>query len=226
LDPDGPACAVWARPAATERVTVLMGAFDPPTNAHVDVLCAAARSDGSAPVLCLTKVLLARPAGELLSREDRVALLVEIGQRLDAGVALANRGTYLDVGRALRANGIDVSFVVGADKVDQLADPVFYDDGVEGVRATFAELRFVVVPRVGAELTADLIGGLPPGDVRVLDPSDVFTDASTAGISGTDVRRILRAGGDVSTLVPPEVALALRSLRGRPPDPPGYTSAR
>jgi nicotinic acid mononucleotide adenylyltransferase len=188
-----------------------MGAFDPPTNAHLDVVLAAAEVVGAAPVLCLTKVLLARPDDELLTREQRAEILHAIADRVDAGLVFANRGTYLDVGRVLRADGIDATFVVGADKIEQLADPSFYTDGVRGARATFDELRFVVVVRGDVDLER-----MPPGQVRVLEPADVFKDPSTAAISGTDVRRLHRAGRPVSELVPAEVALALR----------GYTSAR
>jgi nicotinic acid mononucleotide adenylyltransferase len=211
LDADGPPRVVWPRTARASRITVLMGAFDPPTNAHLDLVRAAATLDGSAPVLCMTKVLLARPPDELLTREQRVGILRAIALRVDAGLAFANRGTYLDVGRVLRAGGIDARFVVGADKLAQLTDPSFYADGVEGVRATFEELRFVIVPRGGIDLA-----GLPTGDIRILEPSDAFGDQATADISGTAVRRLHRAGAPVRGLVPPEVDLALR----------GYTSAR
>ena len=212
LDTDGPPRVAWARAASSSRIAVLLGAFDPPTNAHLDLLSAAARVDGSAPVLCMTKVLLARPSDELLAREERVDVLSRIAERVDTGLAFANRGTYLDVGRLLSADGIDATFVVGADKIAQLADPSFYGDGVDGVRATFGELRFIVVGR----------GDVDPRPVpasaraRLLDPSDVFRDAVTAAVSGTDVRRRVRSGAPVSDLVPPEVAVALR----------GYTSAR
>jgi nicotinic acid mononucleotide adenylyltransferase len=212
LDTDGPPRVVWPRLPRAPRVALLMGAFDPPTNAHLEIVSAAARLDGSAPVLCLTKVLLARPDDELLDRKLRTEILLELAGRLDAGLAFANRGTYLDVGRALRSDDIDASFVVGADKIAQLADPSFYEDGIEGVRATFDELRFIVVPRADV----DVATVLPPADVRVLDTSDVFTDAATAHISSTVVRRLHRAGEPVSELVPPEVELALQ----------GYTSAR
>ncbi len=212
LDPDGAVRVVWPRPAESVRMAVLMGAFDPPTNAHLDVLFAAARADGSAPVLCLTKMLLARPHDELLSREQRIDVLAMLAERLGTGFAFANRGTYLDVGRALRDDGFDATFIVGADKVAQLADPSFYPDGIEGVRATFDELRLIVVPRSDVDLTRVR----PARHVRVLESSDVFADDSRAGISASNVRRLVRAGEDVSGLVPPEVALALR----------GYTSAR
>lgn len=212
LDPEGSARVAWARPPSSRRVVVLLGAFDPPTNAHLEVVRAAARAVDAAPVLGMTKVLLARPPDELLPRERRVDVLLAVAKRIDAGLVFANRGTYLDVARVLRADDLQATFVVGADKIVQLADPSFYSDGPAGVRATFEELRFVVVGRGGVDRTA-----LPPGsDVRFLDPSDVFTDDATAEISGTEVRRLHRSGERVASLVPPEVALALR----------GYTSAR
>ena len=212
LDADGPPRVVWPRRPRASRVAVLMGAFDPPTNAHLAILDAAARIDGSAPAFCMTKVLLARPDDELLAPEQRIDVLFDLAERLDTGLALANRGTYLDVGRALQADGVDATFVVGADKIAQLADPSFYVNGIEGVRATFEDLRFVVVPRGDV----DLARVLPVGDLRVLDTSEVFTDGATAGLSSTGVRRSHRAGSPVDRLVPPEVDLALR----------GYTSAR
>lgn len=212
LDPDGPARVAWARPPSSRRVAVLLGAFDPPTNAHVEVVTAAARSEDAAPVLGMTKEMLARPPDELLMREQRIDVLLAIAERIDAGLVFANRGTYLDVARTLHADDIDATFVVGADKIAQLADPSFYDDNGAGVRATFDEVRFVVVGRGDVDRTA-----LSPGfRVRFLEPSEVFTDAATADISGTEVRRLHRSGASVEHFVPPEVALALR----------GYTSAR
>jgi len=211
LDADGPPVVVWPRPADGRRICLLLGAFDPLTNAHVHIVQAAALAEDSAPVLCLTKVLLARPPDELLPADVRAGLVCDVAERLSIGVAFSNRGTYLDVGRTLRADGFEPTFVVGADKLGQLADPAFYADGADGVRATFDELRFAVVPRGTHDPTPDR-----PADVRLLDPAEVFTDGVTGAISGTEVRRRHRSGAPVGDLVPPEVDLALR----------GYTAAR
>ena len=212
LDPGGPPTVTWARPASGSRIAVLPGAFDPPTNAHLDIIAAVASDEGSAPVLCLTKVVLARPADRLLSEPIRIRVLLDIAERLQMGLAFVNRATYLEVGRTFSRAGFEATFAVGADKLEQLADPSFYPNGSSGVDATFDELRFVVVPRNAI----DAGSSHRARDVRVLDPRDVFSDARTAAISGTEVRRLLRSGRKITGLVPPEVVLALR----------GYTSAR
>lgn len=158
---------------------MLLGAFDPPTNAHVDILSEAARESDAAGGFCLTKVVLARNASRLLADEDRIDVLDAIAERLGFGLAFANRGTYLDVHRALVAEGFEPAFVVGSDKLAQLEDPAFYPDGRRGVDATFDELSLVVVPRGNRDLSA------------------------------TKVRRMVSDGRDVSDLVPPEAAAVI-----------------
>jgi nicotinic acid mononucleotide adenylyltransferase len=201
LDPEAPSTVVWLRGVRGSRTAVLLGAFDPPTNAHMALVSAAARITGAPGALCLTKVLLDRPADALLSGDAKVALLEELTDAERIGLAIANRGTYVDVSRAMRAGGLDPVFVVGADKLGQLADPSFYTDGDEGVRATFAEVGFLVVTRTGAETTRD--------DVTVVDASAVFPDAETAALSATEVRRRVREGARYDDLVPAAVARAL-----------------
>lgn len=191
---------------------MLLGAFDPPTNAHLAIVDAAAGIVGAPAALGMTKMMLARPDDELFSPEERVALLTSVAEEERSGFLIANRGTYLDVARALGAEGFDASFLVGSDKLRQLADPAFYRDGSDGVAATFAEVRLVVVPRPGSTIDRD--------DVTVIDPRDVFgsgvSGADLTGLSGTKVRRKVAAGEPVDGLVPQAVAVALG----------GYTSAR
>lgn len=208
LDPGGPPTVVWARPVNADRVALLLGAFDPPTNAHLAIARAAGHALHIPAAFCLTKVLLARGADRLLSIEDRIAALCAISERCGFGTAFANRGTYLEVGRALRSSGIEPTFVVGADKLEQLADPSFYPDGNAGVASTFEELDFVVVPRGDSNVRR--------AGMRTIDASHVFDNEDASAISASRVRALVRAGSSVDDLVPPEVALALR----------GYTSAR
>ncbi len=208
LDTEPSPATVWCRGIEGSRVVVLLGAFDPPTRAHVKLVLAAARACDAPGAFCLTKVLLARPPEELLDPVQRLALLDELAADHGFGVVVANRGTYLDVHRVLRAADIEATFVVGSDKLAQLADPSFYPDGQAGVDATFSEVRLLVVPRPGS--TVDRRG------VAVLDAADVFDDPVEESISSTEVRRRVRAGESVEALVPPGVA---RSLEG-------YTAAR
>ncbi len=155
----------------------------------------------------MTKVLLARSGDDLLAPERRARILDDVTGRCGIGLAFANRGTYLEVGRTLRATDIDATFVIGSDKIAQLVDPSFYVDGQRGVDATFAELRFIVVPRKGAPVDRD--------DVEVLESAEVFDDATIETLSATEVRARVRRGERIDHLVPPEVAVALG----------GYTSA-
>lgn len=208
LDPDGPPQIDWLLPVTAKRIAVLLGAFDPPTNAHVAIAKAASKREDAVAVLGMTKVLLDRPDDLLLSIAERLTLLAAIAQEEGFGFFIANRGTYLDVARALSADGREPAFVVGSDKLEQLADPKFYSEGDAGVSATFSEVRLLVVPRAGGVMTRT--------DVQVMDPADAFAGADDGEVSGTEVRRRLRSGEPVDQLVPPGVALALR----------GYTAAR
>jgi len=188
------------RPQRT-RIAVLVGAFDPPTNAHLAIVDAAARADGASGVLLLTKTLLARPPDELLPVTKRLDVLRSIAEADDLGLAIANRGTYVDVAEALRLSGWEASFVIGSDKLVQLEDPSFYADGERGVARTFEEVRFLVVPR------PDRTAGRP--GLRWLEVDAVFNKASQRALSATEVRRRVRRGESVEDLVPPAVVLAL-----------------
>lgn len=207
LDPDEPPKVVWLRTVPTNHVALLLGAFDPPTNAHLAIARAVRRALGIDVALAMTKVLLDRPADALLDPIERLHLLKQLCRDEGFGLVIANRGTYLDVGRALIADGMSPTFVVGTDKLEQLSDPSFYDDAEQGVAQTFEELDFVVIPRGDHPTRTGL---------RVLAPQDVFDDDATRSISATQVRQRVQAGECVTDLVPPGVDLALR----------GYTSAR
>jgi nicotinic acid mononucleotide adenylyltransferase len=174
----------WRRPPRTDRVVLLLGAFDPPTNAHVEILESSARAEQREPVWGMTKTLLDRPSGGLFTVEERIALVDSIAERTGSAFGRFEHGTYLEVDRALRGEGIDAVFIIGSDKLSQLRDPTFYPDGHRGVEATFAEVAFIVIDR-----------DAPPH----------------AGRSATKVRRLVEEGKDVSALVPPEVIEGLRS---------------
>lgn len=195
---------MWLRGVAG-HVVLLLGAFDPPTRAHVELLAGAARARGRAAAACMTKVLLDRPADALLEPTERLSLLERLGERHGFGLAACNRGTYLEVARAAAAAGIDAEFLVGSDKLPQLADPRFYPDGERGVEATFAEVRFLVVPR-GVTVDRE--------DVNVLDVASLFTDPEVAGISASAVRERIGRGEDIVGLVPDIVAEAVEGYTG------------
>ena len=213
LDPSGPPRVTFVREPSTAQISVLLGAFDPPTTAHLAVVGAAARASGSSGVLCLTKTLLARPDDELLPIDRRLDVLDEIAAERGLGLALASHGTYVDVAEALAADGRSACFVIGSDKLEQLEDPSFYRDGEAGVARTFANVSFIVVPRprIARHRSASRHSAL-----RWLDVADVFERPGDEALSATEVRRRVRAGEPFADLVPQAVAAALR----------GYTSLR
>jgi nicotinic acid mononucleotide adenylyltransferase len=192
---------VQARGSLTSRAVVLLSAFDPPTNAHVDILRAAAARRGIPALLCPTRVVLARRDDRLLSDEQRFRLLEALASAEGFGLRVAEHGTYLEVARELKDASIDGAFVIGSDKLPQLADPSFYAEGAAGVDATFREVDFIVVERGDH--------AVPPGPYEVMSVTEAFSDPSYAAISATEVRRRVRAGLDVNALVPAVVAQAL-----------------
>lgn len=179
---------------------MLLGAFDPPTNAHVDILRAACARRGLPGMMCVTRVLLARSNDTLLGDDERLQLLDELARAEGFEFRTAENGTYLEVARELRADGLDATFVIGSDKLPQLVDPSFYADGPAGADATFREVDFVVVERGEA---------VPPGPYEVIPGAEAFGDPSHAAISATAVRQRVRNGEDVKALVPPIVTKAL-----------------
>jgi nicotinic acid mononucleotide adenylyltransferase len=187
----------WLRRVDGPAVVVLLGAFDPPTNAHVALLRSASLRLHRPGAFCLTSVLLDRTGDRLLDEKTRLSVLGAIAADEGFGLATAPGGTYLEVARAI---GLDATFVIGSDKLPQLRDSRFYPDGEEGVNATFDEVRFLVVERDGGE---------------GVDASEVFSDAGVAAISATEVRRRVRCGEEIGALVPAVVAEALA----------GYTAA-
>lgn len=218
----GPAKAKWVIPPAdgSTRATILLGAFDPLTSAHLAIASACARiggpTGGAEAALGMTKVVLARSQGGLLPVEERVKIVAEVCARMGLAFTIVNSGRYLDAKEAIGRTGVDPVFVVGQDKVSQLADPSFYDGDAEqkaaAVEATFTELDLLVVRRQGAE-PADIPARR---GVLVLDVADVFEDPRLATLSATEVRSRVAAGLPITGLVPPEVQAALR----------GYTAGR
>src|SRR5688572_26031282 len=95
----------WLTPEPSGDWVLLLGAFDPPTLAHL----ALAEATGAA--FCMTEQTLGRPDEPLLGFDVRLGLLAGLG----CPVAVATSGTYLEVARAA---GRPVTFVVGSDKLD------------------------------------------------------------------------------------------------------------
>jgi nicotinic acid mononucleotide adenylyltransferase len=148
-----PSARLVAAPETTPRsVAIVSGAFDPPTRAHEALARAALRQGAEAALFALGTVTLdKRETG--LALEDRVALVGELAARDPRlGVVVHNSGLYADQAAAIRAavpSAVELSFVIGLDKLPQILDPRYYDDLERGLERLFSRARLLVAPRGG-----------------------------------------------------------------------------
>lgn len=157
LDADGPTAVRWVvaldPQAATGRVGLLPGSFNPPTSAHT-ALAASGRDAGlDAVVYLLAKRTVDKERLTGLALDERLTLLTDLaGERHDA-VAFVNRGLYVDLAHALRGElpvARELVFLVGHDKIVQIFDPTYYQDRNAALRDLFALASFLVAPRADA----------------------------------------------------------------------------
>ena len=215
LDPAGPPSARLLRaPRAGlgARVGVLPGSFDPLTAAHAALARAALRSGAMDSLLFLLSV-------QVIDKEDRASaaladralvLLRHVARRRRCGVAVANRGLYVDEAEALApllAPGAELWFVVGHDKIVQIFDPRYYADRDAALARLFALAGFLVAPRADASAAALAALLARPENapyrhrVRPLPLPAAYRDQSA-----TALREALAAGRAPHHLIAPEAA--------------------
>ena len=197
------------RLAADGRLAVLPGSFNPLTAAHV-ALAEAAEQSGLGPVaytLSTHTVDKERIEGALL--EDRL-LVLELHAARPPGrlVALVNRGLYVEQAELFRAalpDLLELTFLVGFDKIVQIFDPRYYEDREAALERLFGLASFAVAPRAGAgsdELAALLAQPanrrFGPG-VRALLIGAELEDVSSSAIRATSA-----AGRPLPAVLPPE----------------------
>ena len=215
LDPAAPPRARLLRaPRAGlgARVGVLPGSFDPLTSAHTGLARAALRSGGVDSLLFLLSVYVVDKADAACAAlPDRaLVLLRHVARRPRYGVAVCNRGLYVEEAEALAPllpSAAALWFVVGYDKIVQVLDPRYYADREAALAALFQRAGFLVAPRAGAgpDALAALLAR-PENQayrerVRYLPLPPAYRDQSA-----TAVRAALAAGGDVCSLVAPPAA--------------------
>lgn len=191
------------------RVGCFPGSFNPPTVAHLAVASAALSACGLSRVdLVVSRVALGKPAVEVPSFADRVAVLEAVVASRSAWLGLVVSDAQLLVDLAA---GYDV-LVLGADKWVQVLDPAFYGDSAARRDAALARLpTLAVAPRGDGGL---LPQGLPASAV-VLDPGTEAVDVSSSGV---------RSEGRVEWMAPE--AAAFDALSGAWTDPVRYAAWR
>lgn len=232
------------------QVGVLSGSFDPLTRAHTALAAAALRHGALDSLLFLLSV-------HTVDKEDRavaalpdraLVLLRHTARRPRCGVAVCNRGLYVEQAEALAARlapgqppeprGAIVApgqaseeapalwFVVGYDKIVQIFDPRYYADREAALRALFARAGLLVAPRgaAGPEALAALLArpeNAPYRDrVRPLP-----LPAGYRALSATAVRTALARGEDARALLAPAAA-AFVAATGCYVDPARYAVRR
>jgi nicotinate-nucleotide adenylyltransferase len=204
---------------APPSVALLAGSFDPITVAHM-AMARAARADAGLVVLVYAVATLPKEPGTpgpLLTERQRIRIVAEVcAAHPGLALGLCSHGLLADQVAAAgeRFPGARLAVVLGSDKLVQLFDPGWYDDRDASLAALFAaaEVRYSV--RDGADPAPALAEAGALGLAGRIRPLDV--DPAIAAVSSREVRELVRAGGDVAGLVPPEALPAVRgALRRR-----------
>ncbi len=152
-----PAADVIAPPgaAAAGAAAVVAGSFNPPTAAHLSLCDGALRQPGIETVwLVLAVRTVDKEAVTGACLEDRLLLLSMLAAaRPNVGVALCNRGLYVEQAAALRVQIVpparELVFVVGYDKIEQIFDGRYYTAREASLARLFGLARFLVAARDG-----------------------------------------------------------------------------
>lgn len=158
LDPAGPPRAVLLRPPRAglgARVGVLPGSFDPLTAAHAALARAALRAGAVDSVLLLLSVHTVDKVDRAtaLLADRALVLLRHTARRPRCGVAVCNRGLYVEEAAALAPlldGAAGLWFIVGHDKIVQILDPRYYADRDAALQELFTRAGLLVAPRADA----------------------------------------------------------------------------
>lgn len=210
-----PALTVLAPPDnAPHRLAVLAASFNPLTRGHVVLAEAARRAGADAVLLLLPLRAIDKEAVTRAASMDRALTLLQWAAKRDSvGVALVNRGLFVEQAALLAADypTSEIVFVVGHDKIVQIFDPRYYDERDAALEALFGLASCAVAPRQGqgaAALRQLLEAEENRRFAARVTPLPLGADVDT--LSSTAVREAARIGQHYDALVPAETAELLR----------------
>lgn len=208
-----------AGPAA---VGLLSGSFDPPTVAHLELARGLVRMGCELVLLVWSVRTLPKERGSggrhsppLLDTAGRLECLAALARAseegLHLGVALSSHGLIAEQAEAAqrRFPGARLVTGMGSDKVLQLLDPRWYDDRATALDHLTGLATVAYSARAGEEEAVRAALAAPVNARWRSAFGELACDPGVAAVSSSEVRRRLRAGEDVSALVPPEVLALL-----------------
>ncbi len=215
--------ANWRK--SRQRILLIPGSFNPLTWAHVALAINAWLTlnpiGGERPVAYyLWSGAISTVAKEQVERAawaDRLAQLATLSRASvhPSGVALFNKGLYLDQARALRTMvhpESELVIVVGFDKVVQIFDERYYEDRDAALHELFSLAHMLVAPRDSAG-KEELRALLDQPENRPFADRVEFMVAGQAPLSSSQVRTIAASSAapeDLATLAPPESCALIR----------------
>jgi nicotinic acid mononucleotide adenylyltransferase len=211
--------------AGPGSVGLLSGSFDPPTVAHLELARGLVRM-GCGLVLLVWSVRTlpkepasgVRPFPPLLDEAERVGCLAAlargsgaIAEGLPLSVALSSHGLIADQAEAAARAFPGAKLVVGmgSDKVLQLLDPRWYEDRAAALDRLTALATVAYSARAGEEEAVREALAASANTRWCGAFAELACDPAVGAVSSREVRRRLRAGEDVSSLVPPEILALL-----------------
>jgi len=226
--------ARWRK--SRQRVLLIPGSFNPLTWAHIGLALNAWLTanpiGGERPVAhYVWSGAISTVAKEQVERAtwaDRLAQLVTLSRSSvhPSGVALFNKGLYLEQARALRRMVLpetELIIVVGFDKIVQIFDERYYDDRDAALHELFGLARILVAPRDSAG-TEEMRALLDQPENRPFADHVQCMETGQAQLSSSQVRVIAAsstAPEALWTLAPPESCALIRVTGAYTPSQPG-----
>ncbi|MGE0827488.1 MAG: hypothetical protein AB7G75_34520 [Candidatus Binatia bacterium] len=201
------------------HIGILCGSFNPLTLAHTKLAEHARDTFALDSVFfSLAKVTINKEQVTGLSLADRLLLLTLYAQQhKQLGVTLANRGLYFEQAQAFRSlfgEQVQLSFLIGMDKLLQIFDPRYYQDRTAALQQLFRSASLIVANRGDMDEQSFTQLFEQPENQPFRSHVQFFTlPAEVTALSATAIRNALSAGNTIHSQVPNETAIFLTETR-------------
>jgi nicotinamide-nucleotide adenylyltransferase len=206
-----------------QHIGLCCGSFNPLTCAHTTLAMHAHQTFSLDNVFfTLAKVTINKEQVTGLGLVDRLLLLaLYAAQHTALGVALVNRGLYVEQAQAFRAlfgEHVKLSFLIGMDKLFQILDPRYYHDREAALQQLFSLASLCVANRGDMDEQSFTQLLEQPENQPFRKYVHFFTlPADITEVSATAARSSLSRGQGVDGLVPAEVSTGLAEMRAYAP---------